>query len=53
MFLESPKTIKLFQILTNHTTFAYIILKGESHVDFRMQCVIMTLAGGGVSLMTF
>ena len=26
---------------------------GEAHIDFRAQCIIMTLAGGGLSLMTF
>ena len=23
------------------------LLRGESHIDFRTQCVIMTLGGGG------
>ena len=26
----------------------FIFIKGESHIDFRAQCVIMTLTGGGV-----
>ena len=28
-------------------------LRGVSHINFRTQCVIMTLADGGLSLMTF
>ena len=36
VFLESPKTIKLIRLLTNHTTFVYSILRyGISHQYFR------------------
>ena len=28
-------------------------LRGESHIVFRTQCVIMTFVGGGLSLITF
>ena len=35
LFLEFPKTIKLTQLLTNHTTFAYSILRyGIPHQYF-------------------
>ena len=30
-----------------------IFVRGESHIDFRTQCVIMTLAGGRLLLTTF
>ena len=39
-----------FSISTRFTAkFKLIfVLRGESHIDFRTQCVIVTLAGGGV-----
>ena len=45
-----------FNILTN---FTYVMIRGESHIDFRTQCAIITLAcvgvglGRGLSIMTF
>ena len=29
-----------------NTNLAFGAVRGESHIDFRTQCVIMTLAGG-------
>ena len=34
-------------------SIALVATKGESHIDFRTQCVTMTPGGGRLSLMTF
>ena len=44
-----------FMIYQKYWNLVYIVklARGHSHIDFRTQCVIMKLAGGGLLLMTF
>ena len=37
----------------NFLSFICLRLRREPHIDFRSQCVIMTLTGWGLLLMTF
>ena len=64
-YVSHPNNSKKY---TNHTQISFKLdnllptcdlikheskIGGKSHIDFRMQCVIMTLAGAGLSLITF